>query len=862
MFYDIRKSVKSTYTSTETNISETFYNPILAESIAYDRVSGYFSSKGLAQYAVGLDQLADNGGRARFIISADISEDDFNSIQKGYRLKSERERLSENDEVRLGNLAYMIAQGHVEIKFGLMQNGLFHSKWGLFQDEAGEQIYFNGSNNETQNAMENNYESFDVDVSWDESQNVRSRIAAKQKAFEELWMNRTNGVEVREATNIVYKEIKNYDQHKIQRPVVTTDGSIILEMSEDKESFVLKDYSHQDVLKNSMVRRKAEVYQDPDKGYPFLAKTFNYRELDKGIRKIQRGISRVSDVPLVISDEVKDYLSRERYSIEEYRKAGLTAKNNDERWRDDYLQFQKVVSQEVSRPLKDLQMKSAFYMYNQKRAANFSVPGSGKTTMLLGVFAFLNQGSNPKVDRILVVSPINAFTSWRDEFETVFNGKKKLVSFGAQDSDASPLRLKAKWYDANLVLINYESLPKYGDALAELLKQDGKKTMLVFDEVHRIKGIGSVRAQQALELTDFVDYKYVLTGTPIPNGYQDSWNFLHLLFGNEYSTYFNFSKPMLSNPSKFDIQEINKKLFPFFWRTSKDDLGVPPANQDSIIEVAPSPEQLKAADFIYTHEKSQLAVLIRLLQLSTNPQLLTKAISYADLGFSDEDVPGEDNYEQASSELSYKIKQEIQRSQLTELADLNIDKIKSPKFDAGIKLVKDLVQNNKRVVVWGLFVDTLNKISETLEQAGIKTALVYGATPKDERERLLADFKKEDSSIQVLVSNPNTLGESVSLHKVVHDAVYFEYNYNLTFMLQSRDRIHRLGLKPEDQTNYYYLMTVSNNPYHNFIDKKVYEALGDKEKRMKNAIDKQVLVPEFSDDAFDEMKKIIDDEKP
>lgn len=31
---------------------------------------------------------------------------------------------------------------------------------------------------------------------------------------------------------------------------------------------------------------------------------------------------------------------------------------------------------------------------------------------------------------------------------------------------------------------------------------------------------------------------------------------------------------------------------------------------------------------------------------------------------------------------------------------------------------------------------------------------------------------------------------------------------------------------------------------------------------MKQAIDEQILVPEFSDNVFDEMKKIIDDEKP
>ncbi|MGX6409545.1 SNF2-related protein, partial [Weissella confusa] len=122
-------------------------------------------------------------------------------------------------------------------------------------------------------------------------------------------------------------------------------------------------------------------------------------------------------------------------------------------------------------------------------------------------------------------------------------------------------------------------------------------------------------------------------------------------------------------------------------------------------------------------------------------------------------------------------------------------------------------------------------------------------------------FKEDNDSIQVLVSNPNTLGESVSLHNVVHDAVYFEYNFNLTFMLQSRDRIHRLGLKPNQQTRYYYLMTVSDEPAFNFIDEKIYNSLADKEKRMKDAIDSGILTPIFSDDEFKEMKDIIDKER-
>ena len=98
------------------------------------------------------------------------------------------------------------------------------------------------------------------------------------------------------------------------------------------------------------------------------------------------------------------------------------------------------------------------------------------------------------------------------------------------------------------------------------------------------------------------------------------------------------------------------------------------------------------------------------------------------------------------------------------------------------------------------------------------------------------------------------------MHKQVHNAVYFEYNYNLTYMLQSRDRIHRLGLKEGEKTRYWYLMTTSEREYHNFIDKKIYMRIKDKEKMMLETIDKGILEPSYSDKELDEMAEIINSE--
>lgn len=294
----------------------------------------------------------------------------------------------------------------------------------------------------------------------------------------------------------------------------------------------------------------------------------------------------------------------------------------------------------------------------------------------------------------------------------------------------------------------------------------------------------------------------------------------------------------------------------FFWRINKKDLNVPVAEKDCIVAVEPSLEQQSLAEFIYLNEKSSLAILIRLIQASTNPSLVNKAIDYGELMTYDDEGGLYSISKKRFDSLLYGNDTSTSEDFYT---NLDVENISSPKFDKGINLVETLIKEGKKVLVWGIFVDTLYKITNTLRSKGIKVNLVYGKTDKLERTNLINEFKNGD--IQVLVSNPQTLGESISLHQTVHDAVYFEYNFNLTFMLQSRDRIHRLGLKENQYTRYYYLQTVSDYSSPGYIDKKIYNRLKDKERQMYEAIDNKNLSIEYDEDEIQEAIKIIDEEK-
>lgn len=852
--------LKSSYNSLKDNVSEEFYNRTLKESVSYKRVSGYFSCKALSMYAEGLDRFSENDGYIQFIISQNISEKDFSEIQSGYKERSKSESITQLDKQRLGNLAFLISKNKADIKFGLVENGLFHTKWGIFEDLQKDAIYFNGSLNETANAIENNFDSFDVDFSWDVSTNVRSRIKQKRVEFESLWNDEYPGVKVIDANKAIYSLIQEYDIGRIQKIPNPEYNSVILDMNDEYIFFI--DKSDEEITLKKSFKTKFVAYVDQQRGYPYFRRDLTYRDVEK-IVDLANKQSNKHNFNFKVTSRIENFVSSQKYSIEEYRKSGLTLKNQDPRWQNEFHEFKRIVEREVARPLKPLQLESAMYMLTQKRAANFSVPGSGKTAMLLGVFAYLNsKNKGQPIKRLLVISPLNAFMSWKEEFEEVFKNKKELKAISIHDEiiNGDKRILEASWATANMILVNYESLPKFQESIIKCLSYDSN-TIIVYDEVHRVKGIQGKRAIAALEIAGKVDYRYVLTGTPIPNKYLDIYNFLHILFEKEYSAYFGFEQNMLKNPDSWEVEEINEKLAPYFWRTSKEDLGVPPADEDNFIRVPPSVEQLRLSEIIYTTAQNPLTVWIRMIQLSTNPELVNQTINYSDLGFSEDDTIDNDSYDQISIKARKELEASIQDSIIDEVAKWDLAKVESPKFNAGIQLVIDIVKKHGKVVVWGLFVNTLKKITDVLNQQGINTKLIYGGTTRQEREDIIHTFKEDTNEIQVLVSNPNTLGESVSLHTIVHDAVYFEYNYNLTFMLQSRDRIHRLGLQHDQYTRYHYLMTVTDMEMFNFIDQKIYDRLSEKEDRMKKAIDGGYLTPEFEDDEIEEMKKIIKSER-
>ena len=216
----------------------------------------------------------------------------------------------------------------------------------------------------------------------------------------------------------------------------------------------------------------------------------------------------------------------------------------------------------MARPLREQQMWDSFFMCTMKRDVNFSVPGSGKTASVLGVFAYLK--AKALVDKIVMIGPKNSFGSWKDEFTACFGDKQPLKLFDIHSGayTTSEQKIGAILFETggkNLLLFNYEGIGSYRRELKSIIDN---KTMVVMDEVHKVKkfsnGEMGMRAYDVYQVTENAAYTIALTGTPIPNSYLDIYNLLHFLYRDEYEDFFGFDEKQLKNPTDGDMDEINR----------------------------------------------------------------------------------------------------------------------------------------------------------------------------------------------------------------------------------------------------------------------------------------------------------------
>ena len=222
------------------------------------------------------------------------------------------------------------------------------------------------------------------------------------------------------------------------------------------------------------------------------------------------------------------------------------------------------------------------------------------------------------------------------------------------------------------------------------------------------------------------------------------------------------------------------------------------------------------------------------MQISANPALLLKGLmssmdelmeEYADSYYKDD---GEiENLVLADN----KIKKELLSSKIMRIVQRYAhEDITTRKNIQAVKLVQSLVSQGKKVLVWEIFVDNMITLQHLIETTtNISVEIVNGTVTGEERQNAISRFRNGKS--MVLIANPATLAESISLHKVCQNAIYVNRNFNAAQFIQSKDRIHRINMPSGTTATYYFLMNT------NTVDDIVGEKLALKEQRMLAILD-------------------------
>jgi SNF2 family DNA or RNA helicase len=529
------------------------------------------------------------------------------------------------------------------------------------------------------------------------------------------------------------------------------------------------------------------------------------------------------NIDFQLDDKTSELLNKtqlEQQAYEEAKKAGLAFLNNKH-----------LIDQPngFARKLKHYQLRGYGHLIAVKNGANFSVPGSGKTSVIYAVFEKLRQ--EKLVDKLLVIGPRSCFLPWEEEFYACFARVPNSVRITGTKRERQTIYLQTSGYE--LLLCTYQTATNDQDDIIDFCKKH--KVYLVLDESHNIKRIeGGVWADAMLNVSRYAIHRSILSGTPVPNNYSDLWTQITFLWPGEQILGDRVTYQYRCE-DEMEIEKIRKSIQPFLYRVTKPELGLPkPIFIRHEFELSPyqasiynalSLKYLQELD-VQFEEKIILrewrkARMVRLIQTASNPALLAK---YSE-EFGLPPISGE----------GISVVRLIEKYPKYEIPS---------KIEGATKLICELISVGEKVVLWTSFIHNIEMLRSYLKD--IDLYVVYGAVPKDEsedtefnREQQIRQFKASKGSA-VLLANPAACAESISLHKVCHHAIYLDRTFNCGQYLQSLDRIHRVGLSQDEIVTYHLLIAKKT------IDETIDRRLIEKENRMLKILEDELPIGSFT----------------
>ena len=370
-----------------------------------------------------------------------------------------------------------------------------------------------------------------------------------------------------------------------------------------------------------------------------------------------------------------------------------------------------------------------------------------------------NEGSGSELPLpSLIVCPASLVYNWGQEFARFSPGIRVLLIAGTakerQEQLEEQMRMEAS-EGAQVLITSYDLLKR--DRAAYLGRTFEYE---IIDEAQVIKNAKTQGAKAVKEIS--ANARFALTGTPVENRLSELWSIFDFLMPGFLYSYRKFREryelPIVKNQDPEALTALRRMTGPFVLRRLKKDvLRELPGKEERIVYSAASGRQQKLYTASALKLKEALAggawsgngklevlsQLMRLRQICCDPALCF------------EDYTGE-----------------------------------SAKLETCVSLIASASAAGHKILLFSQFASMLERIRERLLQEGISSHLLVGATPKEERSRMVQAFASDEVPVFLISLKAGGTGLNLTAADIV---IHYDPWWNVAAQNQATDRAYRIG---------------------------------------------------------------------
>lgn len=374
--------------------------------------------------------------------------------------------------------------------------------------------------------------------------------------------------------------------------------------------------------------------------------------------------------------------------------------------------------------------------------------GLGKTVQVLAFFSQCKHNAPS-----LIVVPTSLMFNWQREMEKFFPLLRVYRHEGSHRC-----RTKELMEQHHVILTSYALLRLDAEIFQQIHYH-----WIVLDEAQTIKNPESQIAQICFRLNS--QMRLAMTGTPIENRAQDLWSIFHFLLPDLLGDRLKFQGDMLSaQADRRYLERVRRKIKPFILRRKKEQVAwqLPPKLEQTVFVEMTEPQRQ-----IYER------------WLQKTKQGLLKKVS----------LEGASVHRMEILEAILRLRQLCVHPWLVEGCDESDPFLLSAKFERLIADIQEVVEEQRKVLVYSQFTQMLRLIEQTVRKRDWKYVYLDGRSSY--REEAVQQFQQDPDTAIFLMS---LKAGGVGLNLTAADYVFlYDPWWNEAVERQAIDRAHRIG---------------------------------------------------------------------